>query len=195
MRETVTMSDTIRAQVIRSRSGGHELMQINGIYRFFHHRAGKLIDFREVNNTVTAEGKQYLLDVGINNSVAGYIRKTAWYVMLVSNDGPPPLPNVAHIYDTFSGATITEFTDYGAATRRPYVGVVSPSKITNAASRASFTATAATKDVYGAALVSLDAKSDHDPAGYLMSWAGLPGGVLDIQFDDILNIEIELAFT
>jgi len=188
----IKMMDKIGCDVTRNRFIGGEEGNLKAYvtYRFSQFRNGELIHFQENHNTVTSEGKQHLLSSAIDNGT----RKTAWYVALVSNDGPPPSPLASHVYDTFFQTTVTEFTDYSAATRVAYDGVVSADKITNIANKASFTINAATKDVYGGALVSNSTKSDHTSGDILMSWAALPGGVLDVQVNDVLNIEIELAF-
>lgn len=188
----VNMMDKVGCDVVRNRFvGGKEgNLKMYVTYRFSLIRGGALIDYRENHNVVTSEGKQHLLSSAIDNGT----RKTTWYVALVSNDGPPPSPVDTHVYDTFFASVVTEFQDYTSTPRITYDGVVSADKITNIASKASFTINAATKDVYGAALVSNSTKADHTGTDILMSWAALPGGVLDVQVNDVLNIEIELAF-
>ena len=192
--EGMKMTDKLGCEVVRGREVSGDLHMV-GHYKFFHHRGGKLLALRENHNVVTSEGKQHILSSALDNGT----RKTAWYVALVTGDGPPPAPSASHVYATFFNSVVVEFQDYssgsGNTERKLYDGVVSADKITNVAARASFTITTTTKAVHGAALVSHITKGNHAAGDILMSWADLTGGEIAVQINDVLNIEIELSFT
>lgn len=194
MVEKIKATDKVGCTVERAR-GVKEDLQLKGTYRWEHIRNGEVIGRYENHNVVTSEGLQHLLSSAIDNDT----RYTAWYVALVSATGPPPVPSAAHVYDTFldtSTLPCTEFTSYSNATRPAYNGVVSANKITNTASKAAFTVSAGPSPdtVHAAALVSVNTKSDHG-TGVLMSWSDLAGGTITVLEGDVLNIEIELAFS
>jgi len=192
------MQDRVKATVERCRSPFMNMFEINGIYRVEHLRAGKLLSSFEVSNTVTTEGKRYLIDAALLNSAGGYTEKIAWYVGLVDNAQTHDTPAVGLVYDTFFDVTHnTEFTGYSGGARKAWTGVIdganAPSA-TNTASKAAFTFTSAGV-LYGAALVSLATHSDHTAGDYLMSYAAFSPATLTVQIADVVNIAIELAFT
>jgi hypothetical protein len=192
----------------RTRSPLGELVKINGVYRYQLIRKGSVILEGETNNTVTTEGKRYLLDAALYNSTGGYAEKTAWYVALINNNngakngGSPVAPAVTQVYDTFFDSVNTEFQAYDGAARPGWTGVLDATlaKITNTVAKASFTFNGG-GNLYGCCLVSNNTLTGSEPghhaAGdYLLSYAyfGAPA-VIPVSASDILNVEIELSFT
>jgi hypothetical protein len=205
----IKVTDKVITSITRERNVNPNELCINGIYRLEHFRNGELIGKRECSNTVTTEGKRYLLDAALYNSTGGYAEKTAWYVALINNNngakngGSPVAPAVTQTYDAFFDTVNTEFQAYSGGARPAWTGVLDVgglAKITNIVSKASFTFSGP-GTLYGACLVSNSTLAGSEPghhvAGdYLLSFAyfGAPATIPVIALD-VLNVEVELVFS
>jgi len=155
-----------------------------------------LIRHIECNNTVTTEGKRYLLNVGFLSLAA----KASWYIGIVDNALTHAVPGTGLVYDTFfDGVNNTELVNYvgTAGQRKVWTKVIDVGglpKITNTASKAAFEFTSGAV-VYGAALVSNINQGNHVVGDYLMSYAAFTGGPITAIATDVINVEIELSFT
>lgn len=126
-------------------------LEIGGRFEVQHLRNGEVIDEFDVHNLVVNEGLDYLLDVMFHGvSPAG-----TWYIGLFEGNYTP----VATVTAATITSASTECTAYDESTRQEYNEAAASSQtITNAANRATFTFNAS-KNIYGAFLVSAQAKS------------------------------------
>lgn len=114
-------------------------------------RAGKVIDEFEDPNLVVNEGLNSLLEIYFR----GTTQITNWYLGLFEGNYTP----VATVTAATITSASTECTAYSETTRQAYTTAAASSQsITNSASRATFTFTAA-KTIYGAFLASNSTKS------------------------------------
>lgn len=124
--------------------------EVGFVYTVDHYRNGELIDSITQHNLIPTQGLNHLLGVALK----GVTQVSNWYVGLYEGNYTPT--------SAATGATIvalsTECTAYTEATRQQWVGgLVASGSVTNADSRATFTMNA-TKNVYGAFLVSSPVK-------------------------------------
>jgi hypothetical protein len=193
MENIISLADAVRADLTRRKSE-IDFLKINGIYRIEHFRAGRLINKFECQNTVTTEGKRYLLSTGFSSGTA----KATWYIGLVDNGSTHDTPSASLIYDTFFDVTHnTELTNYSGGARKEWVETIDGgglAKITNVASKAAFTFTSGGV-IYGAALVSNSTQSHHTAGDYLMSYSAFTPSTITVVSTDVLNVEVELSFT
>ncbi len=119
-------------------------------------RDGKVIDVFKFRNTVTKEGKNYLLQAGITGGVAPI---TSWYVGLIGADVVPAETDTA---STALGAlgTYGEIVDYDELERPAYTAAYSTDQVSNGASPATFSINAAVT-AYGAFITSTATKQDN----------------------------------
>jgi len=191
----LSVADFLRSDVVRSRPE-YELLNMKGIYRVEHFRNGELIGRTESKNTITTEGKRYLLSAGL----LALADKSAWYVGLIDNNSAHDTPGPTLVYDTFfDGVNNTELVNYTgtAGQRKVWTKVLDVGglpKITNTVSKAAFEFTSGAV-AYGAALVSNINQSNHVVGDYLMSYAAFTGGPITVIATDVINVEIELSFT
>ena len=190
---TISAKDQVSVGVERQRAADNEVKVI-GRYQVDHVRDGKVIH-SEVGNTVTTQGKRYLLDAALDNSAGGFTEKTTWYVALVSTNTAAA---ATYVYDTFlDGATVpaTEFVSYAGGVRPTWNGVIdgSAASITNSASRASFAITGS-GTLYGACLVSNSTLSDHTAGDWLFSYALFASPIAVVNTDTV-NITITITLT
>lgn len=112
-------------------------------------------------NVCTTEGINFMLDVMFHGTAA----KGTWYVALYEDTAY--VPAITDTYHAWADSLVTECTAYDEANRVAYVEAAASSKVTtNTASKASFTMND-TKTIQGAALVSLNTKSDHTVGDYI----------------------------
>ena len=165
---------------------------VKGEYRIQIVRASGAVEEYVYHNLIVKEGRRYLLDAALANSAGGYTEKTVWYVMLISNN---VAPSDTHIYDTFSGTAVTEFTSYSGGVRRTWNGVIdgTAASITNSAAKASFSITGG-GTLYGAALVSNSTLNDHAATDYLMSYSQFASPIT-VANGDTVNVTITLSLT
>lgn len=112
-------------------------------------RAGEVIDEFSFDNTIVNQGLNYLLNVAL----ASATQLSAWYVGLFQGNYTPVAGDTASSIASNS----TECSSYTASTRQAFTGVTSTAEsITNAASQATFTFSAAVT-IYGAFVISSSA--------------------------------------
>ena len=192
MGEKVQARDSAAASVERGR-GVENAFNVVGRYTVEIVRDGAVVYNETFSNTVTTQGKRYLLDAALDDSAAGHTEQTIWYVALVSTNTAGA---ATYVYDTFlDGATIpaTEFVSYAGGVRPTWTGVLDGTLavITNAASRASFAITGS-GTIYGAALVSLNTLSDHTAGDYLFSYATFASPITVVNADTV-NVTVAIT--
>ena len=130
--------------------------EVGGVFEFELVRDGKVIDKWSDHNLVTNEGLNDLLQVYLGNGT----QKTTWYVGLFEGNYPP----VASVTGATVKSAANECVAYDEATRPEWVDAAAASQqITNTASKATFTMNAS-KTVYGAFLISANAKDGSNDA-------------------------------
>jgi len=140
---------------------------------------------KERPNVVTDEGINFMLDVMFHGATA----EGTWYVSLFESDSTPL---TSWTYDAYADSLVTECTAYDEATRPAYTEAAASSKsITNSADKASFTINN-TKTIYGAALVSLNTKSDHTAGDYLFC-ASRFASSRSVVDDDVLRVTVTIS--
>ncbi len=109
--------------------GSKDCLGLKGRYpKIEHWRGGKLFDVYEIENDITNEGKNEILDIMFSDG--SQIAASSWYIGLISSSGYSALA-AADTMASHSGWT--EFTGYSQATRVAW-GPGSPASqsITNA---------------------------------------------------------------
>jgi hypothetical protein len=155
-------------------------LKVNGKYDFIHMRDGKEIDRWSDDNIVVNEGLNHFLDVAFSNGTA----TSTWFVGLFKNNFTPISTNVMA---TFPGVGVANesTTEYSEATRPTWVEPgPSAQSITNTASPAVFTFTAATS-IFGAFLSSSSVKGG--TSGILASATKL-AAARSMIIGDVLNV-------
>lgn len=155
---------------------------VGGRFTVEHVRAGEKIDEFVVDNLVTNEGLNHILDTVFH----GRAPVGTWYLgIFEGNYTPVPSVNAGGIV-----AASTECTTYDEGTRPEYAeAAASGQSISNAANKAAFTMNAS-KTIYGAFLISSGAKGS--TSGVLMAAArfSAPKNVVD---DDQLLLTYTFA--
>ena len=117
--------------------GGHFLAKIL--------RDGAVIDEFDVHNLIVNQGLDHILGV----QFSGVAQIQSWFLAPFTNNYAPVAADTAATISGNAGETQA----YTGSTRQPYTGVEGGQQMTNAASPASFTFTAALQ-IYGAFLIS-----------------------------------------
>lgn len=147
-------------------------------------RGGAVVDSETVHNLMPEEGRNHAVSV----ITKGATQVPAWYIGLFEGNYVPVDSDKASTFPT----SATECTAYLPATRVEFVeGAVAAGVVENTASRAEFTATAA-KTIYGAFLVSAQAKGAI--TGVLMSAARFTAPKV-LQIDDVLRVTASFSLT
>ena len=147
-------------------------------------RGGAVVDSETVHNLMPEEGRNHAVSV----ITKGATQVPAWYIGLFEGNYVPVDSDKASTFPT----SATECTAYLPATRVEFVeGAVAAGVVENTASRAEFTFTAA-KTVYGAFLVSAQAKGAI--TGVLMSAARFTAPKV-LQIDDVLRVTASFSLT
>lgn len=147
-------------------------------------RGGAVVDSETVHNLMPEEGRNHAVSV----ITKGATQVPAWYIGLFEGNYVPVDSDKASTFPT----SATECTAYLPATRVEFVeGAVAAGVVENTASRAEFTATAA-KTIYGAFLVSAQAKGA--VTGVLMSAARFTAPKT-LQIDDVLRVTASFSLT
>ena len=147
-------------------------------------RGGAVVDSETVHNLMPEEGRNHAVSV----ITKGATQVPAWYIGLFEGNYVPVDSDKASTLPT----SATECTAYLPATRVEFVeGAVAAGVVENTASRAEFTATAA-KTIYGAFLVSAQAKGAI--TGVLMSAARFTAPKV-LQIDDVLRVTASFSLT
>ncbi len=155
-------------------------------------RDGKCIEQWSDHNRVTDEGLDHLLEAVFSDGT----QITDWYVSIFEDDHTPAAA------DTYATPGYTESTAYDEATRPAWseagvaAGDVSGKKVTNSASKASFTMSA-TKTIYGGSLVGggTDANTKGNTAGggVLYCASAFSSGSKGVEDDDVLKVSITVT--
>ena len=147
-------------------------------------RGGAVVDSETVHNLMPEEGRNHAVSV----ITKGATQVPALYIGLFEGNYVPVDSDKASTFPT----SATECTAYLPATRVEFVeGAVAAGVVENTASRAEFTATAA-KTIYGAFLVSAQAKGAI--TGVLMSAARFTAPKV-LQIDDVLRVTASFSLT
>lgn len=147
-------------------------------------RGGAVVDSETVHNLMPEEGRNHAVSV----ITKGATQVPAWYIGLFEGNYVPVDSDKASTFPT----SATECTAYLPATRVEFVeGAVAAGVVENTASRAEFTFTAA-KTIYGAFLVSAQAKGAI--TGVLMSAARFTAPKV-LQIDDVLRVTASFSLT
>ena len=147
-------------------------------------RGGAVVDSETVHNLMPEEGRTHAVSV----ITKGATQVPTWYIGLFEGNYVPVDSDKASTFPT----SATECTAYLPATRVEFVeGAVAAGVVENTASRAEFTATAA-KTIYGAFLVSAQAKGAI--TGVLMSAARFTAPKV-LQIDDVLRVTASFSLT
>ena len=147
-------------------------------------RGGAVVDSETVHNLMPEEGRNHAVSV----ITKGATQVPTWYIGLFEGNYVPVDSDKASTFP----ASATECTAYLPATRVEFVeGAVAAGVVENTASRAEFTATAA-KTIYGAFLVSAQAKGAI--TGVLMSAARFTAPKV-LQIDDVLRVTASFSLT
>lgn len=151
-------------------------LAVGGFFHVEHFRENELIDEFNTENLVVNEGLDHVLNTVLH--AGGQI--TTWYLGLFEGNYTPTSALTAATVT----ASSTESTAYDETTRQEYVEAASSGQsVTNAASKATFTMNA-TKNIYGAFLVSASAKSA--TTGTLMSAARFSAAKAVVAADQLL---------
>lgn len=151
-------------------------LAIGGVFRGQLIRDGEVIDEFEDHNLVVDQGLNKLLDVMFNGS--GQI--TNWYLGLFEGNYTP----VAGLTAANVAANATECVAYDEAARPGFTGAAAAGKVvTNSAAKATFTFNA-TKNVYGAFLISDATKGG--TSGVLFSAARFTAAKAVVATDQLL---------
>jgi hypothetical protein len=114
--------------------GSHNTLGLRGFYpKIEHWRDGKLHDVYSLENDITNEGKNTILDVMFHDG--SQIASTSWFIGLISNSGYSALA-AADTMASHSGWT--EFTGYSQSTRVAWGPGAASSQSTTNASPATF---------------------------------------------------------
>lgn len=154
-------------------------------------RDGEVIWTEKGKNIVPYEGLNYLISAGLT----GGAQQAAWYCTLFKNNVVPSLSDTAATA-LGSGGTYGEVTDsdVNPQTNRPQIvwGTVSNGVVDNSNNRIEFTALPASLTVYGAVLVSSQAKLS--TTGVLLG-AKLFSQARTLLQNDVLYIVVEFSLT
>lgn len=147
-------------------------------------RGGAVVDSETVHNLMPEEGRNHAVSV----ITKGATQVPTWYIGLFEGNYVPVDADKASTFPT----SATESTAYLPATRVEFVeGAVAAGVVENTASRAEFTFMAA-KTIYGAFLVSAQAKGAI--TGVLMSAARFTAPKV-LQIDDVLRVTASFSLT
>lgn len=162
--------------------------EIGSVWTFECLRKGVTVWEDTIKNLMVTEGRNSLLNVYFNSGT----QITAWYIALFESNTTPADT------DTYDSPTFTECTAYSESTRGAWTVVNSTAGIiTNAASKATFTFTAA-KTLYGGALVgggtSASTKGNTAGGGTLMASAKF-ADAKSALIDDILRVTVSVQLS
>ncbi len=161
-------------------------------FKIEHYRDKKLIATYYLDNDITTEGKNFLLDVAFHNTTAA----NPWYITLINNT-PTPTLAATDTYNSINqaGNDWVEFTNYevGAVAIRGTwdEGAASGGSSTNS-TPLTFVIQAGGGTVYGVAVVGLGANADvlgdHAADGKLWATAPFTGGAVTLSSSDELKV-------
>jgi hypothetical protein len=142
-------------------------------------RDGKIIESIELNNGITNQGKNNVLDVFFGNAT----QTPTWYIGLVNNSGFSAFA-AGDTHASHSGWT--EFTGYSDATRREWVddAAASQSKTNSALAVFNIDTTGVVKGLF---IASLNVKGSTNGSGILWSTAAF-ANTLNVLNGDVINV-------
>lgn len=147
-------------------------------------RGGAVVDSETVHNLMPEEGRNHAVSV----ITKGATQVPTWYIGLFEGNYVPVDSDKAATFPTVA----TESTAYLPATRVEFnEGAAAAGTVENTANRAEFTFTA-NKTIYGAFLVSAQAKGAI--TGVLMSAARFTAPKV-LQIDDVLRVTASFSLT
>lgn len=161
----------------RKVSIGHSLDKLlfGGMFHVEHIRDGRVIDEFDIHNLVTNQGLNYVLGAALTSTT----QLTTWYLApFEGNYTPVATDTAASIV-----ANSTENTTYTSSTRVAWTGVTASQNSTNSAAVATFTFNA-TKTIYGAFMISSNAKSS--VSGTLLAAAQFASPKAVVNTDQLL---------
>jgi len=153
------------------------------VFDFELWRDGKLVDTWLANNATTTEGFNKILNVNFHGAAA----ITTWYIALFEDDYTPL------VTDTYAVPVFTESTAYTEATRQAWVEDAAASASITNSTKAAFTMNA-TKNIYGAALMSNNTKGDKVAAGAVMYCAAKADTVKPVENGDVLKVGVTISY-
>jgi len=122
-------------------------LAVGGTFTFEAVRDGKTLWVETIDNIVTNEGLDYILDTVVNATA----QKASWYVGLFTNNYTPVATVTAATIAAASGESVA----YNEATRVGYVGAAAAGQsVTNTANRSTFTININSTTIYGGFLCS-----------------------------------------
>lgn len=159
--------------------------KLTGRYHIEHSRDGKVIDTFEVDNLVTNEGKNKMLDV-MFHSIAAI---ATWYMGLIDNAG---FTAIAAADSHTSHAGWSEFVAYDEATREEWAEDAAASQAISNITLMEFTMNA-TGSVKGAFLASISTKGS---TGAATLWnATAFSSAISVIDNDVLRLTYTVSLT
>lgn len=189
----------ITPDVVRTSNRGNGLI-VRGDWEVDHLRGGRILHRQNFQNVVTAQGLNYLLDVGLD----GDTPVTTWYAVGFTDETNAYEPDGTSTYidptGGGSGSTYLDGDDVAEAARQEWVTPgAAAGVITNSAAPAEYTADQAVT-VTGGALMGADGTSG-DASGFTDAGATVGYNLCAAQFasdvtlatNDVLKITITLT--
>jgi hypothetical protein len=125
--QMMNLADKATCQMVRNRILEDNFKSLKGKFKIEHYRNGKLLDTYNINNDITNEGKNTILEIMFHDGTQ--IASSSWFIGLISNSGFSALA-AADTMASHSGWT--EFTGYSQATRVAWgPGAAASQSITN----------------------------------------------------------------
>jgi hypothetical protein len=138
-----------------------------------------------IENLVTTEGLNYLLDVSFDSAT----QLTTWYVGLKDTGAPAANDTAANL----GSQAWTEYTEYDEASRQTLtLGTAAAGSIDNVGNVATFTIGSPAPDVYGVFVVDDNTKGGQSPATVLYG-VGDFGAAKVVDPNDTLNVTVTLT--
>lgn len=155
--------------------------KLKGTIKIEAYRDGELLFRDEVQNLIVDEGLAYALD---SSFVGGAV--TSWYVGLLNNSTPTAAWTLAN-------AAAAEVVAYSEGNRPAWTKVRTDETITNTASKAKFTISVTTTDIYGAFLTSSSVKSGSSGKLFGAGQFGTPRTGLNSGDEVYITYQIDAA--
>jgi len=161
----------------------HDGVKLGGVFEVYVN--GELVE--EIRNLVTTEGLNHILD----SALSGATQQTNWYVTAFKNNVTPAANWTSANFD--STADEIDATDVDEATRQPWNdGGVAAGVVDNYSSKAEYTVTPATLDLYGVAFVTGTA---YGGTGDILVAASAFGAVRNLLEDDVIGFGYRFTAT
>jgi len=194
--DKLNLREEVKAEIIRNRLAKMQLL-FKGTFHVEHIRDGKVIREFDVDNGITIEGKNFILDVMFHNTTAA----DPWYQGLIDNanytaldetDTYDDIDQAGNGWDEFAAYTISANT----TVRATYDEAAASGKAITSSTQSVFDITGS-GTVKGILVVGLganaDTKGDHAADGILWSTALFTGGDVAVQSGDQLKVTYTLS--